>query len=179
MSLREDHQFAAANYQLALLYAKTWTCQRDEAKTRDKLSLAFKHFAAAHQYFFVHMESNESTFVLLSLDTAKLYAAISGAEKAVLYCLNTSDAFSPNAIDAAKRRNDNTWYEKMATLASSVVDLTLNLLLTLAKTLSGSDKFKNMYRYALTAKRDSKEKVNEYIESFEVHRFLIALKSMN
>jgi hypothetical protein len=179
-SLSDNHQFAATNYQLALFYSKVWTYQRDEAKTKDKLSLAFKHFAAAHHYFFSHIESNEPTFVVLSLDFSQMYATVSGIEKALLCCLDTSDAFSPKAIEAARRRSNNSpWFEKMKTLASRVEDVVLNLLLTLAKTPSNTKKFKEMYRFVLTKKRDSIGSIDDTTdEAFKVHNLLTGLQKI-
>jgi len=179
-SLNDNHQYAAANYQLALFYSKVWMYQRDEAKTRDKLSLAFKHFATAHHHFFAHMKSNEPTFVILSFDISELYVVVSGAEKALLCCLDTDEAFSPNAIRAAKGRGDDYWFEQMGNLASRMEDYLLTLLLSLAKTVNGS-KYKEMYRQALKMKQNADHNTaNETMEeTFEVHNLLIELKRMN
>ncbi len=178
-SLGDSHQHAAANYQLALFYSKVWMHQRDEVKTREKLTLAFKHFAAAHHYFFMNMESNEPTFVILSLDISELYVVVSGTEKALLCCLDTSEAFSPIAIEAAKGRGDNSWFKQMVALASRLEDCLLNILLSLVKT-SNESKYKEMYRQTLT-KKTSAQNVNEIIneETINVHKLLTELKHMN
>jgi hypothetical protein len=180
-SLGENHQFAATNYQLALYYSKVWTYQRDEAKTRDRLSLAFKHFAAAHHYFFSHIESNEPTFVIISLDVSQLYTAVSGIEKALLFCLDTSDAFVPKGIEAARRRGDTTWFDNMRALATRIEDNVLDLLLNLAKQPSNNKKYKDMYRFALATKRDSVGIINEVKqESFDdIHNLLTGLKNIS
>lgn len=163
------HQAAAAHYQLALFYSKVWTCQRDVAKTREKLSSAFQHYNASHSYFSNCLRGNEPTFVLLCLDLASLYAAVSGEEcltKALFRCLDTMDAFSQKAIDAACQNRSTEakreWVEKMQTLASSVEQRVFKLLRSLVKDeFDGSanesketsnGKFKEIYRAALTTK---------------------------
>ncbi|KAL7536691.1 hypothetical protein ACHAXR_007343 [Thalassiosira sp. AJA248-18] len=159
---RASHQAAAAHYQLALYFSKVWTCQRDEVKTREKLAAAFKHYGLAHQYFFQHIQGNETTFVVLSLDFSNLYSAVSGEEclyKALLCCLDTRKAFSLQV--------EPTAMEQMTTLADNVEARVSKLLLNLVKIekennsklqtgLKHSDKYKNMYRKALGHKMMSK-----------------------
>mmetsp|Transcript_22732 Transcript_22732/g.33955 ORF Transcript_22732/g.33955 Transcript_22732/m.33955 type:complete len:182 (-) Transcript_22732:98-643(-) len=130
--------------------------------------------------FFAHMKSNEPTFVILSFDISELYVVVSGAEKALLCCLDTDEAFSPNAIRAAKGRGDDYWFEQMGNLASRMEDYLLTLLLSLAKTVNGS-KYKEMYRQALKMKQNADHNTaNETMEeTFEVHNLLIELKRMN
>jgi hypothetical protein len=185
------HQAAAVHYQLALTNSKTWTCQRDEAKTREKLSSAFLHYNMAFAYFRTSLQGNEPTFVLLCLDLASLYAAVSGEEcltKALSRCLDTHEAFSRTAIETARSKsNESTkeWFEKMATLASSVDDRVFKLLRSLVKldsTTNGS-KFKELYRVGLTAKMVQKatsEQHDDYDASarelLALHDVLLALK---
>ena len=153
-------QAAAAHYQLAQFYSKIWTCQRDEAKTREKLAAAFQHYHSAHNYFAMTVRGNEATFCLLCLDLASLFASVSGEgglSKALLCCLDTSATFSPESIAAAlsdlTRRQE--WLTKMDTLAASVDERIFQLLKRLVK-LDTADKYKNLYRTALTAKLASK-----------------------
>jgi hypothetical protein len=174
------HQAAAVHYQLALTNSKTWTCQRDEAKTREKLSSAFTHYNMAFVYFSNNLRGNEPTFVLLCLDLASLYAAVSGAEcltKALSRCLDTYDAFSREAVDAA--RSNSGWVDKMETLASSVDDRVFKLLRSLVKL--ESDRYKDLYREALTAKMvknvPEQEESNEKLASLlSLHDVLVAIR---
>jgi hypothetical protein len=150
------HQAAAAHYQLALTFTKVWTCQRDEAKTREKLSAAFQHYNMAFAYFKNSLRGNEPTFCLLCLDLASLYAAVSGEEcltKALARCLDTYDAFSQEAIDAAAASASKDWMDKMETLASSIEDRVFKLLRSLVKLEPGHpDRYKELYRVGLIAK---------------------------
>jgi len=169
--LGNGHQAAAAQYQLALYYSRVWTCQRDENKTREKLSAAFKSFGAAHQYFFSAMRGNEPTFVILSLDFAGLFSGVSGqkesAEKALRCCIDTCDAFSSDAICAASQRqksrstlpDDKEWYTKMCALGDAIEDKVFKLLQELVKLekAGGGATYKNMYRAALTWKMAGKK----------------------
>jgi len=183
------HQAAAANYQLALFYSKIWTCQRDEAKTRDKLAKAFQHFGAAHAFFSGAPAGNESTFVILSLDLANLYAVVSGKEglsKALSCCLDTAPAFSFESIDAAlerQERGDTEWFGKMSTLASSLEEQIFKFLVSLVKIekeSGGVDTFyREMYRTGLTAKMamktgNEKPGTPDFLSSF--HELLLSIK---
>jgi hypothetical protein len=165
------HQAAAANYQLALFYARVWTCQRDETKTRTKLSAAFHHYASAHAYFGSAQTGNESTFVLLCLDLSNLYAAVSGKEcltKALCRCLDTTDCFSPTVVDVARGRGDEAeWLRTMTTLGSLVEERIFKLLLSLVKeekanagagVSTSSAYYVDVYRAALTAKMGIKQR---------------------
>lgn len=156
------HQEAAVHYQLALFFSKIWTCQRDETKTREKLSAAFKHFNAAHAFFAASLQGNETTFVLLCMDLSNLYSTVSGEEclrQALLRCLDTLDAFS---VEAAHRSGGSEtarseWLKTMATLAASVEDRLFKTLRSLVKAEDESKenntgKFKGIYRSALGAK---------------------------
>jgi len=209
-SLGNAHQVAAANYHLALFYSKIWTCQRDEAKTREKLAAAFKHFGAAHQYFFSNQVANEPTFVILSLDLSNLYSTVSSESnclhKALLCCLDTCDAFSPQSIQNAYDRKshssgkrsatppDDGWIDKMQTLAASVEERVFKLLLTLVKLEKenvsknadgGGLRFKDMYRVALCTKTTTASSTKVYInasnsiEGFAIYDVLKMLKEEN
>jgi len=152
---RASHQAAAAHYQLALYFSKVWTCQRDETKTREKLSAAFMHYGLAHQYFFKHIRGNETTFVMLSLDFSTLYSSVSGEEclsRALMCCLDTRAAFSlPLAPELM---------EQMIVLADNVEARLSKLLLSLVKIVKENNtgqsqrvgKYKDMYREALRRK---------------------------
>lgn len=187
--LGNSHQEAAAHYQLALFYSKVWTCQRDEAKTREKLAKAFEHFGMAHSYFSRAPAGNESTFVILSLDLANLYAVVSGKEglsKALSCCLDTAPAFSFEAIDAALERQekgDGSWFEKMGTLASSLEEQIFKFLVSLVKLEKESNDtehlYREMYRTGLKAKMAMKMSnehpgTPDYLSSF--HELLVSIK---
>lgn len=189
------HQAAASHYQLALFYSKVWTCQRDETKTREKLSAAFQHFHSAHSYF-SKLQGNEPTFVLLCLDLSNLYAAVSGEEclnRALMCCLDTKDSFSQETIDRLWTTNQITantrveWLEKMKTLASSVEERLFKLLRSLVKqeeiTPNSKQKpgmYKDMYRVGLTAKMSGagKSEESDIINSLlTVHKILEEVKT--
>ncbi|KAL7456682.1 hypothetical protein ACHAWC_008163 [Mediolabrus comicus] len=198
------HQAAAAHYQLAMYFSKVWTCQRDETKTRDKLSLSFKHFGLAHQYFFLHAEGNEPTFIVLSLDFSNLYAAVSGEEclsKALGISLDTREAFSSSALSAAHERLKNVpdfqdWLKNMNTLSENVESRVMKLLLSLTKIEKDnnsklkkesdhSEKYKNMYREVLTHKMKSKldtpaesKTESEFPSSFPIYELLQKLSDL-
>ena len=158
-----QHQAAATHYQLAQFYSKIWTCQRDEAKTREKLGAAFQHYNAAFALFSQAVRGNEANFCLLCLDIASLYSTVSGQEcleKALIRCLDTVECFGSETIfaasnDLAKRAE---WFQKMDTLASSVEDRVFKLLRLLVKleeeSVGGATatRFKELYRTGLTAK---------------------------
>jgi hypothetical protein len=86
----------------------------------------------------------------------------------------------PKAIKEARRRSNNSpWFEKMKTLASRVEDIVLDLLLTSAKTSSNMKKFKEMYRFVLTKKRDSIGSIDDTTdETFEGHNLLTSLQKI-
>jgi tetratricopeptide (TPR) repeat protein len=153
-------QAAAVHYQLAQFYSKIWTCQRDEAKTREKLAAALHHYHAAHNYYAKTVRGNEATFCLLCLDLASLFASVSGEgglSKALLCCLDTSASLAPDSISSALadlvRRQE--WLTTMDTLAASVDERIFQLLKRLVK-VDTTDKYKNLYRAALGAKMASK-----------------------
>ena len=199
-TLHNHHQCAAVNYQLALFYSKIWTCQRDEVKTKEKLSAALNHFRACHHYFHANLRSNEITFVLLCLDLSKLYSTVSlekeCIQKALLCCLDTCDAFGQEAVRGAKERNFNSsalrrpnrsnedWFNEMTALSSNVEERILQLVRDLAK-LEDSEKissskenssFKGLYRQCLVAKLKNEKKDPKVDEEFPVHSVLCALK---
>merc|ERR1712032_77985 len=211
--LDNPHQVAAANYQLALFYSKVWTCQRDEVKTREKLSEAFRNFGAAHHYFFTHMNGNEPTFVILSLDLSNLYSAVSGEldclRKAFLCCLDTCNAFlifehkdtievsEQNKIKEKTTPLGDNWSGKMKTLAISVEERVLKLLLNLVKIEKDKNKgskfsnvdikltkFKALYGLALDTKISLQDCVTDSVDSNHkiisaVYHLLIKLKTEN
>lgn len=152
------HQAAAVNYQMAMFYSKVWTCQRDETKTRENLSAAFKHYDAAMGYFSVAIRGNEKTFVVLCIDFADLLSTVSGEQclcQAFLRYLDTMDAFSKDSIDRGSSSAE--WMAEMCTLAGSVEDKVFKTLRNLVKLAEDSKddkpgKFKNVYRAALGAK---------------------------
>ena len=189
--LGNAHQASATHYQLALFYSKIWMCQRDEAKTREKLSAAFVHFSAAHSYFFNEMKGNEPTFLILTLDLSNLYSTVSGPEclsKALSCCFDTIYAFSPEAVSAAVERrklsgrNEDEWFDKMKTLAKSVEEQVFKVLHSLARLENveeGGMKFKEMYRVALTSKLASHiVSGGQCIEetSYPIHKVLLDIK---
>ena len=162
-------QAAAAHYQLAQFYAKIWTCQRDEQKTREKLAAAFKHYETAHSYYLQTVRGNEATFCLLCLDLASLFASVSGEQclsKALCCCLDTRLCFSSEAIDMALSdlTHREVWFPKLETLANNVDERLFKLLKSLVKieedtnhnatptTATTADRYKNMYRVGLKAK---------------------------
>jgi len=164
------HQAANTHYQYALLLSRLWTCQRDEAMTRDKLSAAFEHYGKAHAYFVGAIRGNEQTFVLLCLDICNLYSTVSGEEclrQSFLRCLDTVAAFSKESIEfgCSNQANPDEWRRTMTTLASSVEDRVFKTLRCLVKMEESaasthqqkSDKkqrtmFRDLYRLALSAK---------------------------
>lgn len=197
------HQAAAAHYQLAMYFSKVWTCQRDEQKTRDKLAAAFKHFGLAHQYFFLNAKGNEPTFIVLSLDFSNLYAAVSGEEclsKALGISLDSREAFSSNAISAARDRLNPSdlrdWFNNMDTLSENVESRVMKLLLSLTKLERDnnsklkkdsphSEKYKGMYRENLMHKMKSKidgskstNEEREFPSSFAIHELLQKLSEL-
>ena len=175
------HQAAAVHYQIALFYSKVWTCQRDEAKTRAKLAAAFQHYGAAHAYFSNALVGNEPTFVLLCLDLANLYAVVSGEEcllKALTRCLETDDAFALHSCPSPQ------WLETMQTLAVSVEERVLKVLVSLVKLEKGStcgEKYKGAYRSALTLKielnRGNVAEKREFSPIQDIQSLLRAIKS--
>ena len=177
------HQAAAAHYQLALTFSKVWTCQRDETKTREKLSAAFQHYSSAFGYFKSAMRGNETTFCLLCLDLASLYSAVSGEEglnKALSRCLDTVEAFAQDSFEHASTLSTfKEWKSQMCTLASSVEERVFKLLRTLAQMdTTNASKYKDLYRVALTAKMESSLPKEDIIEEDEGQGKLLTLHSM-
>ena len=158
---RSAQQAAAAHYQLAIYFSQVWTCQRDEAKTREKLAFAFNHFGVAHHYYSYHSVGNEATFICLSLDFSNLYSAVSDREdcltKALAICLDCRKAFesnTPKLTDATTKE----WFSQMATLSTNVQDRISKLLMSLVKVEKRKDispppqVYANMYRRVLSYK---------------------------
>lgn len=155
---RNLHQAAAVHYQLALLYSKIWTCQRDESKTREKLSAAFSHFHAAHSFFSQHLQGNEPTFCILCLDLCQLYTSVSGEDgslQALSRCLDTAIAFSKESCATQQATLSppemTLWFNQMQTLADSVEERVFKILKSLVKS-DESGKYKEWYRVGLACK---------------------------
>jgi hypothetical protein len=179
-------QAAAVHYQLALTFSKLWTCQVNEAKTRQKLSSAFEHYQKAHGYYFGHLRGNESVFCLLCMDLSKLYCNIPGEGtlvKALGCCLDTCDAFSKESIltaigHAPTSTQSSEWLETMTAIAQSVDETTFKTLRSLVQLEKGNgDRYKDIYRAGLTAKMvrnvpnegDEDDGENEDDESTTMH----------
>ncbi|KAL7581151.1 hypothetical protein ACA910_005944 [Epithemia clementina (nom. ined.)] len=154
------HQAAAAHYQLALFFSKVWTCQRDEAKTREKLAAAFTHYSAAHAFFSQAVRGNELTFCLVCLDLSNLYSSVQGEEgnvKALFCCLDTMSALAKLANEETPENSQRVddWYRQMETVASSVEDRVFKLLRSLVKLNDDGQTnipYKDIYRASLRAK---------------------------
>jgi hypothetical protein len=185
------HQAAAVHYQLAQFFSKVWTCQRDEAQTREKLSLAFKHYNAAHAFFASSIRGNEATFVLLCLDLSNLYSTVSGEageeclSRVLLLCLETIPAFSPESMSQSGRSVEaqTEWLTTMGTLAGSVEDRLFKTLRSLVKleenkTASGDEKcsYKEIYRACLDAKMHKRENNKGEIPLLTLHDILLVVK---
>lgn len=178
------HQAAAVHYQLALTNSKIWTCQRDEAKTREKLSAAFQHYNMAFHYFSSSLKGNEATFILLCLDIASLYATVAGEEgltKALSRCLDTHRAFSREVIDTAcntSKSERKEFLDKMEVLADNIEDRVFKLLKSLVK--NDSEKYKDLYREGLTTKITKKieDDLNPKIcKLLSLHDILLSIKT--
>jgi len=204
-SLKNLHQAAAADYQMALFYSKVWIYQRDGVKTREKISAAFSHFSSAHHFFFTHMRSNEATFIILSLDLSNLYSAVSGGleleclQKALLCCVDTCDAFSPNTLKEMKLRQPETRHngifendeiQKMKTLAKTVETRIFKLLPNLVKVekesrdqssdKNFSTKFEDLYKAILTIKMAStKKQILDVDNVFPIYNLLLKLREVS
>jgi hypothetical protein len=155
---RNYHQAAAVHYQLALFYTKIWTCQRNETKTREKLSAAFSHFHASYNFFSQNVHGNEPTFCLLCLDLCQLYSSVSGEEgllQALSRCLDTAVAFSIRSYAAQHTKSSpqelSLWLSQMVTLADSVEERVFKILRTLIKS-DETGKYKEWYRVGLSCK---------------------------
>lgn len=163
--LGNHHQAAAAHYQLALYFSKVWTCQVNEAKTREKLTLAFQHFNVSHSYFSHAIAGNEITFCLLCIDLSGLYASVgvNGEEstcKALLRCLDTLDAMAEDVVNAhaSDLQNRSQWFSQMDVIADTVDERVFKALRNLVKIEGESgytgakNRYKDLYRIGLLAK---------------------------
>lgn len=155
---RNLHQAAAVHYQLALFYTKIWTCQRDESKTREKLSAAFSHFHAAYNFFSQQVDGNEPTFCLLCLDLCQLYSSVSGENgllQALSRCLDTAVVFSTKSFATQQAKLSppemSLWLDQMQTLADSVEERVFKILRSLVKS-DETGKYKEWYRVGLSCK---------------------------
>ena len=116
IDLGNVRQAAAARYQLALFQSKIWHLQRDETRTKEKLSNAFMHYISAYQYF-RESEGDEPTFVVLCIDMSALYLSLPGTDgnfKALTCLLDTESAFcSEKCLTAAQNKlrgkGDKLW----------------------------------------------------------------------
>ncbi|KAL3925642.1 MAG: hypothetical protein SGILL_000270 [Bacillariaceae sp.] len=181
------YQAAATRYQLALTFSKMWTRQSNESNARKKLALAFEHYSKAYGYFATHLSGNESTYCLLCLDLASLYATLTGEEgmvKALGCCLDTCPAFSIDTCKvatASNLSNRDEWFETMSTLSTSVEERVMSLLKSLAK--HDQERYKDLYRAALSAKIKGKVCDDQDLAGFEqvvpllsLHELLMAVK---
>jgi hypothetical protein len=154
-------QTAASHYQLALFYCKIWTRQRDESKTREKLSLAFSSFHTALKLFGETMDGNEMNYSLVAIDLASFYSSLSdeGAlTKALRICIETSKAMSFEVIvriNASVVERDSG-FEQLRAICTSVDETAFGLLKSLIKINSKhNDSYKALYRAGLGAKASS------------------------
>mmetsp|Transcript_870 Transcript_870/g.1503 ORF Transcript_870/g.1503 Transcript_870/m.1503 type:complete len:1474 (-) Transcript_870:5-4426(-) len=186
LSLGIDHKVAAADYQLALYYAKIWTCQRDETLTKEKLSKAFSYFGQAHKYFFTHTESNEDTLVCLLLDLCSLYSTTSTSyecqEKALLCCLDSCRAFSVESVKRARNHStDADWFAKMDSLNDKMEDRILGLLASLVKMEKHDrhlpSRYEPIYRRALEIKLGSNSERMHRSGAYRVFEILNVIKT--
>jgi hypothetical protein len=185
-SLHIHDQVAATDYQLALLYAKIWTCQRDEIQTRQKLSKAFYHLGLSHGYYFSHPVSNEDTLICLILDLSGLYSTTSVSyecqEKALLCCLDTCVAFSAAAIKETRSRGPSSkdWFQKMDALNDRMEERVFALLSSLVKMEKNDDKmprkYEDIYRGALRLKLSSQNQKITEKECYRVFDILALVK---
>jgi hypothetical protein len=186
LSLGIDHKVAAADYQLALYYARIWTCQRDEALTKEKLSKAFSYFGQAHKYFFTHTESNEDTLVCLLLDLCSLYSTTSTSyecqEKALLCCLDACRPFSTESVKYARNRASSAdWFTKMDSLNDKMEERVLALLSSLVK-MEKHDRhlpprYEAIYRRALEIKLGSNSERMLQSGAYRVFEILNVIKT--
>mmetsp|Transcript_29017 Transcript_29017/g.45104 ORF Transcript_29017/g.45104 Transcript_29017/m.45104 type:complete len:1205 (+) Transcript_29017:98-3712(+) len=184
-SLNNHRQAAAAHYQLALYFSKVWTFQRDESKTRDKLANTFRHYIAAHSYF-RSSPGDEPTFIVLCIDMSNFYTTLPGRDgfiKALSCVMDVVDSFSESRVLAARERmlhgvGDKEWIVKMIELSQAVEQRITSILLELVKIEKG-DKYKDMYRIALSHQMDStKKKFNEINDTIPVHTLLVRLRNI-
>jgi len=191
--LGNQHQEAAAHYQLAIFYSKVWTSQINEGKTREKLQKAFRHFQLAHNYFFNHLYGNEPTFVILCLDLSQLYSSVSSEAncliKALLCYVDTCNAFSTRinanrVSQPGSKQAEEDWNEKMKTLSKNMDDAVFSLLVNLVKLEKANDAsgkpsvcFKDIYRKLLSLKMSSGNlSHNGDSEEFPVYKILLQLR---
>ncbi|KAG7349134.1 hypothetical protein IV203_011731 [Nitzschia inconspicua] len=178
-------QEAANHYQLAQTFFRLFLAQDDKVKAQQKLSPAVTHYRSAFMYYFTHLRGNETSFCLICLDLASIYAIAPGEEGlkvAVGCCLDTRESFSLDSVKAAlKIPGRKEWLDNMNDVAQSVEKRLFELLRSLVKL--NSSRYKALYKEGLSAKFSAKipmdelEGVPEVVPILTLHSVLMAIKA--